>query len=104
MTTTIATPSRQFKVLHHRLPWLNDKLGALAKRAAKLGVVPPAVKQLGEPFGEKDKQGNLVIYCNVVITGEAPVLPGWALVAVINVLEGEGIIKSLRLCFRQTTG
>ena len=94
MNTIAAQTNRQFQVLQHRLGWLNDQIGKLAKRATKLGVVPPSVHVMGAPFTVRNG-ADVLVYVNVEIKGEAPVLPGWGLAAVINVIEGEGIIKSL---------
>lgn len=86
--------TRNFSIPHHNLPWLQDQINSLAKRAKKLGVVPPSV-QIVNTSRSTDAHGNTTLMCDVTIAGEAPVLPGWSLAAVINVIEGQGIIKPL---------
>lgn len=88
--TIITTAKRTFTIPAANLPWLEDKIGALGKRASKLGIVPPTIVVLDRSYSPKT--GHTVV---VEIKGEAPVLPGWALAAVINVIEDEGIIKTL---------
>lgn len=86
--------ARKFTVLQNKLPELQSQITKLAKRAAKLGVTPPNIKITGTPFRTM-VENKPVVYVPIEVTGDAPVLPGWSLVAIINVLEGEGIVKSM---------
>jgi hypothetical protein len=90
-----ADPTRtEFAVPECNLPELLDRIEKLAKRSRKLGLTPPVIVQTGEhedrPVKERDEEtGEWVVtgyvrYHKVRLEGQAPVLPGWSLVAVVE--------------------
>lgn len=92
---TVVAQSNTFTIPQFKLEWLQTEVARLAKRAARLGVSPPTVTVTGKPVVGKNSVGEDIVWIDVEITGQAPTLPGWSLAAVINVIEGQGIIKTM---------
>ena len=68
-------PEATFRVLRRNLPELHGRIGALARRAERLGTSPLALRDAGQG----DDQHALV-----VLEGEPPALAGWTVVAVVD--------------------
>jgi hypothetical protein len=71
-----ALGGRVFRVPRQALPPLRAKIGALGRRASRLGL--PAIRLADT--GEHDADGHVF----VVLQGAAPVLAGWALTAIVE--------------------
>lgn len=91
-TTTYEIPAENL----HRL---TEKLGALIKRAAKLGCALPSytvspVRAIRRTVREQDLDGTVIEYeevrevYDVAVSGEAPSYAGWTFVAVRDHAEG----------------
>lgn len=88
MTDTYAIPEPN-------LPKLELRINQLARKAEKLGLVPPTLTVLGHRFVE-EKRGQwpnpirtiVRKVFDVQVTGQAPKLEGWTLVAIIDHFTG----------------
>jgi len=82
------------------LNMLREKIYLLNKKAKKLGCEPATVEVLDEVVIERSKimpggrvlKYNVTVF-NVTVIGSTPKLAGWSLVAKIEELEGEKLIK-----------
>lgn len=79
---------------------LREKIAILNKKATKLGCEPAEVRVLDEVVIERRKimpGGNIIKYSvtvfNVTVTGETPKLEGWSLVAKVEYVGDEKLIK-----------
>jgi len=84
----------------HNLKILRSKLEQLNRRAAKLGCPPAEITILGEEQVERSRVmpgGKVIKYqvpmIDVQVTGETPKLANWCLVAVIEYLGDERLIR-----------
>src|SRR3954454_4350753 len=68
-------PGATFWVLEPNLPELQRRIGALDRRAQRLGTGPLALHDTGERDGDRAR---------VILTGEPPALAGWILAAVVE--------------------
>jgi hypothetical protein len=77
-------PEATFRVLRRNLPELQARIGALARRAERLGTSPLALRDTG--------QGD-DLHVLVVLEGEPPALAGWALAAVVDHRCAEATVR-----------
>lgn len=61
---------------------LQEKIAKLSKRAAKLNLIPPTIEIIGQKDVETD--GIITRVFTIELVGEAPTIPGWKLVAVVE--------------------
>lgn len=94
MAVTVETCERKFQIPQQNLKWLEAQVSKLAKRSYKLGLTPFKLK-VGPAYKVQTPTGGINLYHEVEIEGQAPVLPGWGLVGIINIIEGQGILKLL---------
>lgn len=90
----------------YRIPECNwatfqAKMAKLAKRAKKVGSAPVEFEVVAErvepvnPAKKADEHNPLTLYRFVAIRGEAPKFAGWSLVAVIEAIENDALIRAV---------
>lgn len=98
-----------FEIPESNLDLLQLKIGQLARKAAKLGLPEPTLEIVGErmvpikkhvPTGPSYEftgleSGHKRKVIQVIVTGEAPQVEGWAVIAQIEHLDKANIIKVL---------
>lgn len=75
-----------FLVPKHNIGGLFKRVETLNKKAAKNGLDPVEIELTGEHEIRKI-EGKSYIYLEVKITGEAPIIKGWSLVAAIEYMD-----------------
>jgi hypothetical protein len=93
---------RVYEVPEGRLDWLEEQVGKLAKRAAKLGVPAPRLVVLGHRIwvdvewtiaGKRERKTPVT---DVRVEGEAPKLPGgWELVATLQHTPAGNLLRTV---------
>jgi len=76
-----------YRVASESLETLRRRIEALDRRAARLGVPPIRLRNTGE----RDSDGHVF----VVLEGEAPVLAGWALAAIVEHRDGGARMRAV---------
>jgi hypothetical protein len=84
-------PRDIFEIPDQNLSKLQERIEKLARKASKLGLTPPRLEILkveNRPYKERDVRGNEVTlyrqYHHVKLVGEAPTIPGWNLLGVVE--------------------
>jgi hypothetical protein len=104
ITQPVTTEPKIFKIPADNLPKLREKIEALAKRARRMGLVPPTII-VGKPVEEKlvkietDLDGEtirieeFVEFYPVAIEGESPKFDGWRFIASCDYHEEPVVIR-----------
>jgi len=99
-TLSMSNTNEYVQLTAFDLNMLREKVAILNKKAKKLGCEPAQVKVLDEVVVERKKimpggrvlKYNVTVF-NVTVVGSTPKLEGWSLVAKVEELEGEKLIK-----------
>ena len=82
-----------YAIPEHVLPALRARLDPLVRRADKLGV--PLAYEVGEPVDTALGTGAVRRAYPVTISGDAPRLAGWRLIAALSHIDGAVIIRAV---------
>jgi len=96
-------PKQNLEALQNRVAKLNRKAARLGCEPLVIEIGTPKQRKVLQDYEDFDVEGRKVmksrkVLCTVypvVIAGSPPVLNGWALVATIQFLDGENIIRNL---------
>lgn len=96
------TPVRtEFRVADSKLSWLQEKLAKLSKRAVKLGVPAPTIVvgakeiEVVKDSASGRPTGQVRIWWACKLVGEEVKLNGWCLLATLQNLEGEVVLRAV---------
>lgn len=84
-----------FQIPAYLVERLEKDFEKLAKRAKKLGVEPPRFDIIDTVEEKDEKTGEVAVYKMVKVVGEAPKLPGWEFVAVLQHTAAGNIIRGV---------
>lgn len=89
---------KTYRVPAQNLPYMEEKLDEINKTAAKLGCDPVRVVEVGREEEERENAAGVkytVEFVLFVLEGTTPKFAGWHLVAVVEMLGNERLVKTV---------
>jgi hypothetical protein len=92
------TEIKTYRVPTQNLQFVHDKLAEINKTAAKIGCEPVRVVEVGREYEERKNAAGVkhtIEFVLFVLEGTTPKFAGWHLVAVIEMLGEERLVKNV---------